>query len=232
MKIIVRGDSHLAETHTRASMMRGWAVNDFGAPAADLMLCAQDVLSHEDLDRARWWFDGGVELIEAHKGRDIPLVLLSQVPPGTTRKWAGGRTNIFYQVDTIIMRNALRCVLVPAQIIVGCADPQASLPLAYQEYLVAHECPVLQVTYEEAELAKLAINYMLAKQIEVANELAEVARKVGADYQAVRQVMQGDSRIGEYAYLVPGKTNQHLERDVLTIRTLKNRDDQSWRGFI
>lgn len=212
MIIYVGGQSHLAQTIAAAARMRGFDVGTGTNAFAALSFAAEDVLDHEDLKAARAVFDG------CFGETSQPVVLVSQVPPGTTRKWAGGRSaEVFYQVDTIIMRNALPRVYAPQQIIVGCADPNIPLPLVYQEYVMAHDCPVLQMSYESAEMVKCSINYMLAKQIEAANELAAACEKVGAIYDDVRAALHNDARIGQYAYLRPGKTNQHLDRDIKTL---------------
>jgi len=215
MKICVRGDTHLALTLERAARMRGFETVVSGG---ELYLCAVDVLDHANLQKAQEWFEGTLKMRAGSSTPNTPIVLVSQVPPGTTRKWAGQNYNIFYQVDTIIMKQALRRAYAPEQIVVGCNYPNDPLPLAYQEYLLAFKCPVLQMGYESAELAKCAINYHLAMQVSTSHELATAAKLVGADYADIENVLRNDVRIG--SYLLPGFPNQHLMRDVNTIRKL------------
>lgn len=216
MKISVRGTSHLAQTMVRAAALRGFEIS---IPPVDVMFCAHDVLDHSNLEAAHMWFEGCLPFLQTSSS---PLVLVSQVPPGTTRVWAGQwASRVFYQVDTIIMSRALERAYVPEQFIIGCADPDVPLPLAYQEYLIRHEVVVRLMSYESAELAKCAINYMLWDQIRAARVLEEVAKKVGADYADVARALRGDARIGQHAYLRPGGPNQHLMRDVDTINRLR-----------
>jgi hypothetical protein len=222
MKICVVGEGHLAETTLRAARLRGFDVcrpTDGEDRYVELWMVAVDVLDHAKLDDADRVVGNVVEGdARALGGWGLaPVVLLSQVPPGYTRKWAERCPKLYYQVDTIIVKEALPRMVYPEQIVVGCADPDAGLPIAYQEYLMAHDCPVHQMSYESAELAKCAINYALAAQIDVANRLAEVAAEVGARYEDVEIVLRGDARIGPHAYLRPGAPNQHLNRDVTTI---------------
>ena len=184
-----------------------------------LAFVAPDVLDHKDESQLA---EVAARLEDASRSHEF-VVVVSQVPPGWTRRAAAGRAGVYYQVDTIIVNRAIERILRPEQFVVGCADPAAPLPLAYQEYLAAHACPVRQMSYESAELAKCAINYFLAGQIKMSCELAVAAAQVGADWGDVARAVGGDARIGPHAYLRPGKTNQHLERDLVTVLALRGR---------
>ena len=74
-----------------------------------------------------------------------------------------------------------------------------------------------------AEFAKIAINYFLAKQVDTTNELAERAALCGADWGRVARALRNDSRIGKFAYLTPGdwKKSIHLLRDYVTLNEIK-----------
>lgn len=205
----VYGTGHLAEV-LRAEL----ALHNvhFGA----LGFVAQDVTEHSEQQLRK------VEGCFTQAGIHHPyVVVLSQVPPGWTRKMANGRAGVFYQVDTIIVKWAVPRMLRPEQFIVGCAYPDVALPVPYQEYLARHDCPVLQMSYESAEMAKCAINYMLAAQLRVVRDLADACERRNANYEDVRRAMHNDARIGPQAYLSPpGFPNQHLSRDVKTIKEI------------
>lgn len=222
MRIRVHGDSHLACALMLAAELRGFELVDVGE-SADVVFAAHDVVDHADLSGAEESFRDALFHSETEY---CPLVLASQVPPGTTRAWAGDQfSRAFCQVDTIIVSRAVERARAPEQFVVGCADPAEPLPLAYQQYLAAHGCPVLQMSYESAEVAKLGINYALSKQIEAANDVSAACAKVGADYDDVRRAMHNDARIGPLAYLRPGRTNQHLQRDVDTVLSLRQQTE-------
>lgn len=228
MKILICGDSYLAEALARGASVafgtnaaiyrqRSLTRNDLDPMDVDLTFAAVDVLDHFALDEAHAFFS--ILAVRSLEKRG-PLILVSQVPPGTTRKWAGTYKQIYYQADTLIMKQAVARAASPEQFIIGCAEPDSWLPLAYQQYLLAHGCPVRQMSYESAELAKLGINCVLAKQISTARILETAASAVGADYNDVRKALHGDARIGPGAYLHPGELNQHLARDVITVDRL------------
>src|SRR5207247_10162306 len=60
-------------------------------------------------------------------------------------------------------------------------------------------CPVHIVTYEDAEFAKIAVNMMLAAQVDATNRLAAAARVAGAAWWHVAEVLKADQRIGPHA---------------------------------
>lgn len=212
----VYGDGHLADVLRCGIHWVGLTYADMHVGADVLAFVAQDVLNHSDDKQL-----AAVARLLGHAARDHKyVVVVSQVPPGWTRRAARGRAGVFYQVDTIIMSRAVERVLRPEQFVVGCADPAEPLPLPYQEYLAVHACPVRRMSYEAAELAKCAINYHLAAQVRTANEIAKVADRVGAEYEQVARALAGDARIGPHAYLRPGVINQHLRRDVETISSM------------
>lgn len=215
MKVGFSGMTHLGQTLRRASEIRGF---DTAAllQYCDIVFVTPDVEDHDDLSEVILHMSQAVAL-PAH----IPVVLVSQVPPGFTRPWLEKRGNLFYQVDTIIMNRALERATMPERFIVGCEDgDDDSLPGHYATYLRAFNCPVIKMSFEAAELSKLAINYYLAKQIEATNELAAVARHIGADWAEMMPGLRLDGRIGPHAYIRPGDVGGHLPRDVRTIERL------------
>jgi UDPglucose 6-dehydrogenase len=72
--------------------------------------------------------------------------------------------------------------------------------------------------YESAELSKIAINCCLAASVTVANTLAELSERIGADWGEIAPALRLDHRIGEHAYLSPGLGlgGGNLERDLVT----------------
>jgi UDPglucose 6-dehydrogenase len=92
----------------------------------------------------------------------------------------------------------------PDRIVVGASDELAiSLMRAlYAPFQRNHERLIL-TDVRSAELTKYAANAMLATRISFMNELANLAEKLGADIEMVRQGIGSDPRIG-YHFLYPG----------------------------
>jgi len=92
----------------------------------------------------------------------------------------------------------------PDRIVVGASDDQAIhlMRALYAPFQRNHERLVVTDT-RSAELIKYAANAMLATRISFMNELANLAEKLGADIEMVRQGIGSDPRIG-YHFLYPG----------------------------
>lgn len=92
----------------------------------------------------------------------------------------------------------------PDRIIVGASDERAILLMRalYAPFQRNRE-RLIVTDVRSAELTKYAANAMLATRISFMNELANLAEKLGADIEMVRQGMGADPRIG-YHFLYPG----------------------------
>ena len=92
----------------------------------------------------------------------------------------------------------------PDRVVVGAEDEQAILLMRalYAPFQRNHE-RIIVTDVKSAELTKYAANAMLATRISFMNELANLAEKLGADIEMVRQGIGSDPRIG-YHFLYPG----------------------------
>lgn len=147
----------------------------------------------------------------------VQLILTSQVPPGFTR--ALGVSNILHQPETLRIVDAEERALHPEYIAVG--GPYVFEP-EYADYLLRFQCPVLRMTWEEAEFSKIAVNMFLAAQVDATNKLAAIATTVNVDWGCVVKALKYDKRIGAHAYLKPGRwqDSKHLLRDHVTLEAI------------
>jgi UDPglucose 6-dehydrogenase len=192
-------------------------LSDLGA--CDIVYIATDVPTD---DRGQSDLSAISRLIEdvlPALGPSALLVILCQVPPGFTRRLPLPRERLFYQVETLVFGRAVERATEPERFIVGCAEPDHPLPAPYAALLGAFKCPVLPMRYESAELAKIAINCCLVASVSVANTLAELSERIGADWNEIIPALRLDRRIGPYSYLVPGLgiAGGNLERDLATV---------------
>lgn len=145
-------------------------------------------------------------------------VILSQVPPGFTRKFTKKFYNLYYQVETLIFGDAVNRSLYPERFIIGSCDSDKALHKKFKFLLELYNCPIINMKYESAELAKISINMFLVSSVSTANTIAELCEKIGANYSEIIPALRKDKRIGDYAYINPGLgiSGGNLERDLST----------------
>lgn len=212
--IAIVGDSHAPKIFLEAARQKGFV---FCSPEiARLVIVAEDTpINEEGRDE---------ETIRKLLQRTLDtchgtILLTSQVTPGFTRSFNTER--LYHQSETLRIKDALERALHPEQMIIGCMHPERPMPEALLLYLIAFNCPVWPMTYEEAEFSKIAINMTLASQVENTNRLYNVAQRIGVKWESIATVLKHDKRIGPHSYLEPGdwKQSKHLLRDYLWIRS-------------
>ena len=202
----------------------------FTADASDLANCdlvyvAPDVPTDDSGRSDLEHIDTLIRQVDAVLRPDAVMVILSQVPPGFTRARMRPGRLLHYQVETLIFGRAMERALFPERFIVGCAQPEQSLPPAFADFLASFGCPILPMRYESAELAKISINMCLVASIGVANTMAELCEQTGADWSEIVPALKLDRRIGPHSYLGPGLgiAGGNLERDLATVLALAER---------
>jgi len=212
------GTSHAAQHLSEAAEKKGLALTG-DIREADLIFVSEDTPTDADGQRLLYPIEA---LVTQALTYEVPVVLTSQVTPGFTRSFA--TSNIWHQAETLRIKDAKFRAEWPEQIIVG--GPPI-LPDTYIRYLKAFGCPINFMSWESAEFAKIAINMFLAAQVDLTNELAEAAQKVGAEWEDVARVLRHDKRIGPHAYLEPGcwQDSTHLLRDYVTLEEIRSRSN-------
>ena len=196
----------------------------FSSSTLDLVKCdivyvAPDIPTDDFGKSDLGYIDELLNLVFAFARSDAVIVVLSQVPPGFSRKKFRPSRIYFYQVETLIFGCAVERALNPERYIVGCAEPEQALPKVYEEFLNVDKCPILKMRFESAELAKISINMCLVASVSTANTMAELCEKIGADWSEIVPALKLDKRIGQYSYLEPGLgiAGGNLERDLATV---------------
>jgi len=189
-------------------------VKDLGA--CDLVYISTDVPTDDRGESDLSGISASIGQVIASLSPRALLVVLCQVPPGFTRALPLPSERLFYQVETLVFGRAVERATRPERYIVGCADPAKPLPEAFAAVLGAFGCPILPMRYESAELAKIAINCCLVASVTIANTLAELSERIGADWREIVPALKLDARIGQGAYLAPGLgiAGGNLERDL------------------
>jgi UDPglucose 6-dehydrogenase len=157
-----------------------------------------------------------IDLAITQMNNDAILVILCQVPLGFTREISQRHKKVFYQVETLVFGEAFSRASRPERIIIGKANRQESIPKKLQLLLEEYGCPILDMTFESAELSKMAINAFLASSVSMTNELNSISNKFAASWSDIKLALKLDKRIGEFAYLTPGLgiSGGNIERDL------------------
>ncbi len=154
--------------------------------------------------------------IGRHLNRYVVVVNKSTVPVGTADRVreaiAAALDARAARVEFDVVSNpeflkegaAVEDCLRPDRIIVGSSSERAVAVLRklYAPFNRNHERMVV-MDERSAELTKYAANAMLATKISFMNEIANIAERVGADVELVRQGIGADPRIG-YHFIYPG----------------------------
>ena len=129
---------------------------------------------------------------------------------------------LYYQVETLIFGKSLDRALNPEGIIIGCNESNSKIKNSYLKYLKRFNCPIIKMSYESAELTKIAINIFLASSITTTNVLSEICSTIGANWEEIKPALKLDSRIGPKAYLKPGLgiSGGNIERDIMSLKKL------------
>lgn len=185
----------------------------------DIIYVALDVPTDDTGRSDLGALDQLLALVLAHARPDAIVVVLSQVPPGFTRARQRPGRQVYYQVETLVVGRAVERATKPERFIVGCMDPAMPLPPTMNTYLKAFGCPILPMRFESAELTKISINCCLVASVSVANTLAELCERIGADWSEIAPALKLDRRIGAFSYLAPGLglAGGNLERDLATV---------------
>lgn len=134
------------------------------------------------------------------------LVIKSSALPGTTAKFIKKYKNVNFVMNPefLTQKNSLKDFLNPARTVIGASDQKVAerLKNLYKTILPKDQKYFLMDT-TSAELTKFMSNLMNASKILLANEFYFLAKKLGVNYETVREAVQADSRVGEFMK-VPG----------------------------
>ena len=157
------------------------------------------------------------QTIGQHMQGPLTIIDKSTVPVGTADKVSAcvaaillerGRDDLSFDVvsnpEFLKEGCAVNDCIRPDRIVIGTSSPYAEQVMRelYAPFNRNHE-KIIVMDVRSAELTKYAANCLLATKISFMNEMANVAEKLGADIEMVRQGIGSDPRIG-YQFLYAG----------------------------
>ncbi|GFZ99670.1 UDP-glucose dehydrogenase family protein [Dyella caseinilytica] len=159
---------------------------------------------------------GVARSVGRHLDRYAVIVNKSTVPVGTadrvrkavlaelSERGANIEFDVASNPEFLKEGDAVEDCLRPDRIVIGSSSERAieMLRKLYAPFNRNHDRTVV-MDVRSAELTKYAANAMLATKISFMNEIANIAERVGADVELVRQGIGSDPRIG-YHFIYPG----------------------------
>lgn len=156
------------------------------------------------------------ETIATHMSSSKIIINKSTVPVGTADKVKNKVREVLDKrgesIDFTVVSNpeflkegaAVSDCKSPDRIVIGTDSSEAEKVMRelYSPFGRNHD-KVIVMDIKSAELTKYAANCMLATKISFMNEMANIAERVGADIEQVRQGIGSDSRIG-FQFIYPG----------------------------
>lgn len=156
------------------------------------------------------------ETIASHMNEPKIIVNKSTVPVGTADKVARKVSEVLatrqMALSFEVISNpeflkegaAVNDCMKPDRIIIGTSSPDVkdTMRELYAPFNRNHD-RIIFMDVRSAELTKYAANCMLATKISFMNEISNLAERLGADIEMVRQGMGADPRIG-YHFIYPG----------------------------
>ena len=142
---------------------------------------------------------------------DNVILLRSTVTPGTTRNLQSRYPNLklVFNPEFLTERSAKFDFINQSRFILGCGDSDLEM---YQTEEVAdlfrdrfgESIPIIQTNFETAELIKYMNNCFFATKISFLNEMYQVAKKSGVDWNMALDGFVRDGRIGHSHMNIPG----------------------------
>lgn len=139
-------------------------------------------------------------VLEQLHGRQLPVVIVSTVMPGSCRQLSEKYgLRIFYSPEFIALGAVIKGMLYPDSILIGHKiGDHPGLLIDFHESIVGTKVPFHVMSWENAELSKLALNCYITMKVTFANLLAEVCESIpGGNVDRVTDFIGSDSRVGK-----------------------------------
>lgn len=169
----------------------------------------------------------------------LPGTIRSQVAPvlrTSSQKNVGESIGLCYNASFIAMGRVIEDFYNPEFVLIGESDSDSGRLLEeFYESIVSKGIPILHMTWENAEIVKMAYNTMIGFKIVYANTLMELCHKLpGADIDVISNTLsKAYLRIASGLYLRGGMSDGGPchPRDNLALSWLANKMDLSTDPF-
>lgn len=139
-------------------------------------------LPMERADFDYMWLREGMAALDKAATKDVTVSIISTCLPGTIRReilpdLKSRKLHVVYNPFFIAMGTTIHDFLNPEFVLLGCDDAGSEMFMT-AFYSTIHSAPVMPMSIESAELAKVAYNTMIGTKIVVANTMMEICHKI------------------------------------------------------
>lgn len=134
------------------------------------------------------------------RGKNIPLIVKSTVIPGTTAQFAKKYPDVPFAMNPEFLTevNAPWDFLHPDRVVIGAFDEDVANRIArLHRDVMGYKVKIYTTDPTTAEMVKYMSNTFMATKVIFANEMAEMAEKIGINYDDVADMVGSDVRIGK-----------------------------------
>ena len=133
------------------------------------------------------------------------IIIKSTIPPGTTEKWNSKfhHLKIAFNPEFLTEANAVSDYENQNRIILG-GPRYATTELKPVFAKVFPKASIIKTNSTYAEMVKYITNSFLATKVSFANEMYQICKGLGIDYDKVIEYAQYDDRLGKSHWAVPG----------------------------
>ena len=221
LNICILGQGTLAETTAECAARHFQVTREPTSYAPDLVwICYDTPLTADGADYS-WVYEQIRNALQMFPAL-VPFLISSQMPVGTTaqlERMFPART-FAYSPENIRVATPISDFLRQERIVVGYR--KTALDKLLLELFTPFTQKLIVVDPETAEMVKHALNAYLGMNIAFINEIARVAKVVGADMAGIEAALLSERRISPEAPLRAGGPfgKGHLARDLQTLTDL------------
>ena len=130
--------------------------------------------------------------------KNILIIIRSTAVSGTTDRLAKEypQYKFAFNPEFLKQRDAMEDMLATKRVVIGSNDRQIGLRIEKLYKVSFPDAKYVQLDIRTAEMVKYAANSILACQIMIANEIYNICKAIGVNYNEVKETVVLDDRIG------------------------------------
>jgi UDPglucose 6-dehydrogenase len=195
-----------------------------------IWICYDSKITEKDVTEEKKLFNQIKKILKFIK-KKTTILISSQLPLGTISKLEKydklilkKKLAFIYIPENLRLGKSIKLFLKPERIVIGLRDKKIyknKIKTLFNQI----KCKKYIVNPETAEISKHVINSFLACSISFINEISQIAKIYGVNFNDLQNCIKSDRRLGKYSYLNPGLpfSGGTLARDLNFLNDLSNK---------